>query len=97
MNGGLIPPFIMPFDLTNPSVDIENINFQITDLPTGQLAEATIRGFDENGVANAGKILIDHDANGLPPKGCVGWFVDETPLENSEFGNLPTSCCGIRS
>ena len=26
-----------------------DINFQITDLPTGQLAEATITGFDENG------------------------------------------------
>ncbi|AFZ38163.1 outer membrane adhesin like protein (plasmid) [Stanieria cyanosphaera PCC 7437] len=56
-----------------------DINFQITDLPSGQLAETTITSFDENGVPNAGTILIDHDANG------VGWFVDETPLDNSEF------------
>lgn len=56
-----------------------DIDFQITDLPTGQLAEATITDFNENGVPNAGTILIDHDANG------VGWFIDETPLNNSEF------------
>ena len=56
-----------------------DINFQITDLPTGQLAEATIAGFDSSGKPNAGTILIDHDANG------VGWFIDETPLDNSEF------------
>jgi hypothetical protein len=56
-----------------------DIDFQITDLPSGQLAEATITGFDDSGKPNAGKILIDHDANG------VGWFIDETPLDNSEF------------
>jgi large repetitive protein len=57
-----------------------DINFQITDLPSGQLAEATITGFDSSGKPNAGTILIDSDANG------VGWFIDSTPLENSEFG-----------
>ena len=56
-----------------------DIDFQITDLPKEQLAEATITGFDENGVPNAGTIEIDHDANG------VGWFIDPTPLDNSEF------------
>ena len=56
-----------------------DIDFQITDLPAGQLAEATIAGFDSSGKPNAGKILIDYDANG------VGWFIDETPLDNSEF------------
>ena len=56
-----------------------DIDFKIIDLPTGQLAEATITDFDENGVPNAGTIEIDHDANG------VGWFIDETPLDNSEF------------
>ena len=56
-----------------------DIDFQITDLPQGQLAEASITGFDENGVFKAGTILIDHDANG------VGWFIDSTPLDNSEF------------
>ena len=57
-----------------------DIDFQVTDLPAGQLAEATITGFGNYGVPNAGTILIDHDANG------VGWFIDETPLESSEFG-----------
>ncbi|MEL7418320.1 MAG: DNA/RNA non-specific endonuclease [Cyanobacteria bacterium J06555_3] len=56
-----------------------DIDFQVTALPTGQLAEATISGFDKNGVPNTGTILIDHDANG------VGWFIDRTPLDNSEF------------
>jgi large repetitive protein len=56
-----------------------DIDFQITNLPTGQLAEATITGFGDSGKPNAGTILIDHDANG------VGWFIDETPLNNSEF------------
>jgi large repetitive protein len=57
-----------------------DVDFQITDLPKGQLAEATITGFDDSGKPNAGTILIDSDANG------VGWFVDSTPLDNSEFG-----------
>ena len=56
-----------------------DIDFQITDLPTGQLAEATITDFDDSGVPNAGTIKIDHNANE------VGWFIDETPLDNSEF------------
>ncbi|MEO1671391.1 MAG: hypothetical protein AAFR77_11495 [Cyanobacteria bacterium J06631_2] len=48
-------------------------------MPSGQLAEATITGFDPLGVPNAGTIAINHDANG------VGWFIDSTPLDNSEF------------
>ena len=65
-------------DLLQSEIQL-NINFQITDLPKGQLAEASITGFDSSGKPNAGTILIDHDANG------VGWFIDETPLDNSEF------------
>nr|WP_319420106.1 hypothetical protein [Pleurocapsa sp. FMAR1] len=42
-----------------------DIDFQITDLPKGQLAEVTITGFDDSGKPNAGTILIDHDANGV--------------------------------
>ncbi|MEM8778140.1 MAG: Ig-like domain-containing protein [Cyanobacteria bacterium P01_G01_bin.49] len=56
-----------------------DITFQITDLPTGQLGEATITGFDPFGRPNAGTILIDYNGNG------VGWFIDSTPFENSEF------------
>ena len=62
-----------------------DIDFHITDLPKGQLAEATITGFDSSGKPKAGTILIDHDANGLSSNGDVGWFIDETPLDNSEF------------
>lgn len=56
-----------------------DIDFQITNLPSGQLAEATIIDFDDTRNSNAGTILIDHDANG------VGWFIDPTPSDNSEF------------
>jgi hypothetical protein len=42
-----------------------DIDFQITDLPKGQLAEETITGFDESGKPNAGTILIDRNANGV--------------------------------
>ncbi|NEQ48475.1 MAG: PKD domain-containing protein [Leptolyngbya sp. SIOISBB] len=55
------------------------ITFKITNLPTGQLAEAQLTRFDANGHPIAGTILIDNDANG------TGWFIDPTPLDNSEF------------
>ena len=48
-------------DLLQPETQLD-INFQITDLPKGQLAEATITGFDSSGKLNAGTILIDYDA-----------------------------------
>ncbi|MEM7590731.1 MAG: hypothetical protein AAF383_04300 [Cyanobacteria bacterium P01_A01_bin.83] len=62
-------------DLLQSETQVD-IDFQITDLPSGQLAEAAITDFDDLGVPNAGTILINHDANG------VAWFVDETPLDN---------------
>ncbi|WP_052035186.1 hypothetical protein [Xenococcus sp. PCC 7305] len=67
-------------ELLQSETELE-IDFQITDLPAGQLAEATITGFDSSGKTNSGRILIDHDANGV----CC--FTDETPLDNSEFIN----------
>jgi DNA/RNA endonuclease G (NUC1) len=66
-------------DLLKSETSLE-INFQITDLPTGQLAEAQITSFNEFGLPQTGTILIDYNANG------VGWFIDRTPFENSEFG-----------
>jgi hypothetical protein len=45
-----------------------NLNIEIADLPTGQLAEANITGFDSTGRPNAGTLYLDTDANGL------GWF-----------------------
>jgi hypothetical protein len=56
-----------------------NLNFEITNLPTGQLAEATITGYDQLGRPNTATISIDDDANG------VGWFIDTTPGDSSEF------------
>jgi DNA/RNA endonuclease G (NUC1) len=63
-----------------------NLTFNITDLPTGQLAEATITGYNPNGTPNTATITLDHNANGL------GWFIDTTPQDNNEFqqGNLGT-------
>jgi PKD domain/Bacterial Ig domain len=56
-----------------------NLTFDITNLPTGQLAEATITGYDQLGRPNTATISIDDDANG------VGWFIDTTPGDSSEF------------
>ncbi|WP_416233587.1 hypothetical protein [Cronbergia sp. UHCC 0137] len=61
-----------------------NLTLQITDLPTGQLAEAQITQFDQYDRPNGGTLLIDHDANG------AGWFIDPTPWENSEFAQTIT-------
>jgi hypothetical protein len=61
-----------------------NLNFEITNLPTGQLAEATITGYDKLGRPNTATISIDDDANG------VGWFLDTTPQDNTEFTGTDT-------
>ena len=63
------------FDSTNTLA----IDFVVKDLPVGQLAEAQITLFDEQGRPIGGNILIDPDANGK------GWFIDTTPFDNSEF------------
>jgi hypothetical protein len=55
-----------------------NLNIEITDLPTGQLAEANITHFDPTGRPTSGtlthlfhrRFANDTDANGL------GWFID---------------------
>jgi hypothetical protein len=64
---------------SNPSNFNLNIKFQIADLPTGQLAKATITGYDINGRPNSGTLTLDTDGNSL------GWFIDTTPNDNSEF------------
>jgi hypothetical protein len=56
-----------------------NLKLEISDLPTGQLAEATITRFDSVGRPTSGTILIDDDANGK------GWYIDPTPWDSSEF------------
>jgi hypothetical protein len=65
-------------DYWNLPSDI-SLAFGITNLPVGQLAEATITGYDSFGRPNTATISIDNDANG------VGWFIDTTPQEHSEF------------
>jgi PKD domain/Bacterial Ig domain len=61
---------------TTTSIDLA---FKIQDLPTGQLAEGTITSYNTNGTPKTATITIDNDANG------VGWFLDTTPQDNSEF------------
>jgi Bacterial cadherin-like domain len=56
-----------------------NLKIEIQDLPTGQLAEATITGYDTNNRPNSGTLTLDTDGNSL------GWFIDTTPEDNSEF------------
>jgi hypothetical protein len=56
-----------------------HITVQILDLPSGYLGLASVGGIDFAAGINRGTVLIDVDANG------VGWFVDVTPWENSEF------------
>jgi hypothetical protein len=56
-----------------------NLKVEITDLPTGQLAEGTITGYDTNGRPNSGTLTLDINGNNQ------GWFIDTTPGDNSEF------------
>jgi DNA/RNA endonuclease G (NUC1) len=63
-----------------------NLKIEVTDLPTGQLAEGTITGYDTNNRPNSGTLTLDTDGNSL------GWFIDTTPDDNTEFDqNLTTT------
>jgi large repetitive protein len=64
---------------TNTPIDL---NFDIPNLPTGQLAEGTITSYNINGTPKTATITIDDDANG------VGWFLDTTPLDFSILNTL---------
>jgi hypothetical protein len=61
-----------------------DLTFKIQDLPTGQLAEGTITSYNSNGTLKTATITIDNDANG------VGWHIDPTPWDNSEFSTSLT-------
>jgi hypothetical protein len=56
-----------------------DLTFEIKNLPTGHLAEGSITSYNPNGTPKTATITIDDDANG------VGWFIDTTPQDNSEF------------
>jgi hypothetical protein len=62
-----------------------NLKIEIQDLPTGQLAEGTITGYDTNGRPNSGTLTLDTDGNSL------GWFIDTTPDDNTEFDQTLTT------
>jgi len=56
-----------------------NLKIEVIDLPIGQLASATINGYDTNNRPNSGTLTLDINGNGS------GWFIDTTPFDNSEF------------
>ena len=56
------------------------ISLAFAALPAGELAETRIDALDASGAPIAGTITLDPTAAG------VGWFVDATPADNSEFG-----------
>lgn len=62
-----------------------SLNFEVINLPNGQLAEVTITDYNSNGTPKTATISIDDDANG------IGWFIDSTPRDSSEFNTTLTS------
>ncbi len=62
-----------------PAVVLPQITVEFESLPGGELGDTVITAFDANGLPTAGTIILSSDAAGL------GWFVDATPLDNSEF------------
>jgi hypothetical protein len=70
--------------LLQNTVNPLKLNIEIADLPTGQLAEATITGFDPTGRPNSGTLYLDTDANGLV------WYLDPTPWDNTEYSQTLT-------
>jgi hypothetical protein len=61
-----------------------NLNIEIIDLPTGQLAEAQVTQFNTQGTPTGGTLYLDVDANGL------GWYIDPTPWDNTEYSQTLT-------
>ncbi|HLQ77912.1 MAG TPA: hypothetical protein VK210_11190, partial [Terriglobia bacterium] len=72
---------------SDPTVGL-NIRVALADLPTGELAESFITRLNANGVPSEGKIVIDRDADGR------GWFIDPTPLDDSEFAEPNSAAFG---
>jgi large repetitive protein len=69
---------------SNTAIDL---NFAITNLPTGQLAEGTITSYNTNGTPKTATITIDDDANG------IGWFLDTTPGRRGNWGTARLLHC----
>ena len=52
-----------------------NLKLEVTDLPTGQLAEATITGYDTSNRTNSGTLTLDINGNGS------GWFMAKIAMQ----------------
>ena len=73
-------PFLNLWNIKLGELVSLDVTVHLEDLPFGELGEARIDAVGPDGLPTAGTIIIDTDAAG------VGWFVDETPLDHSEFG-----------
>ncbi|MDA8744744.1 dockerin type I domain-containing protein [Rubripirellula amarantea] len=58
---------------------VRDITAVVADLAPGYLGFADITSWSDDGVPLSGTITVDIDADGH------GWFVDDTPLDDSEF------------
>ncbi len=61
------------------SIGPMQITLAIEDLPESQVGEARITRYSQQGLPAVGTIVLDSDAAG------VGWFVDATPNDATEF------------
>jgi hypothetical protein len=58
----------------------DSLIVDVVDLPGSRIAAANLVDASGDGVADTGVVLVDGDAGG------VGWFVDATPEDNTEYG-----------
>ena len=65
---------------TVPGASSLLIDVVFQDLPNGELGESQIDTVTPDGLPAVGTIVLSPDAAGL------GWFLDATPQDNSEFG-----------
>ncbi|MEM1067288.1 MAG: putative Ig domain-containing protein [Planctomycetota bacterium] len=61
---------------------IPELTTRLADLPPGYLGLASITAWSGDGKPLAGTITVDIDADG------AGWFIDDTPLDDSEFTRI---------
>src|SRR5262249_42895181 len=67
------------------SIGPMQITLTTEDLPGSQVGEARVTRVGYNGLPAAGTIVLDKDAAGM------GWFVDPTPSNPSEYTQPPPS------
>jgi hypothetical protein len=64
------------------------VRLAVADLEPGELAHAWITQLDAVGGPSEGKIVLDWNGDGR------GWFVDATPLDASELGDVTSAAFG---